>query len=184
MIDLEKSLISLIICFQKESIEVVLIGGLACGVWKHIRATKDIDFLVDEIHYEKIIKLMKSLGYRSCKEFDKLGVIKFQEDSENNLVEVDFVMANKDYLKDILTNSTVAEYKNKIIKISSPEQLIILKMKALKDNPDRDLDLFDIKKLIQLNSNDINIDVLEKIAEKIKMMGLFDEIKKEFKKSL
>jgi len=180
MVQLDKALKKMVRLFKKKSVKVVLVGGLACGVWKHVRATKDIDFLVASEDYEKIIQIMKSLGYEGCKEFDQLGILKFPEIPAKDLPEVDFVIANQDFLKKILKTAPVGDFNGEEISVSDPEQLIILKLKAINDNPDRDLDWYDIKSLIRLNRSNISYPVINSFLEKFNLMDKSNEIKKEF----
>jgi hypothetical protein len=182
MVQLDKALKELAKVFKKESVKVVLIGGIACGIWKHIRATKDIDFLLDSQDYEKVIQIMKHLGYEGCKEFKKLGIVKFPEVTAKGLAEVDFVVANQRYLKEIFETAPAGEFDGEDIFVSDPEQLIILKLKAIHDNPARELDWFDIKSLIRLNRANVRVKVILSFLKKFKLMDKSDEIEKEFNK--
>ena len=183
MVNLEKALVLLLKLFRDKSIKVVLVGGLACGVWKHFRATRDIDFLVHEDLYEIIIKEMKSLGYLNCIEYDELGIIKFDEVADKGLPEVDFVIANREYLREILRTAVIADYGEEKLHIANPEQLITLKLKAIKDNPGRDLDWYDIKNLIRLNSDNVSLDRVEELLKQFDLMERLDELRKEFTKT-
>ena len=183
MINLEKALVLLLKLFREKSIKVVLVGGLACGVWKHIRATRDIDFLVHEDCYEIIIKAMKFHGYLNCVEYDELGIIKFDEVADKGLPEVDFVIANREYLREIFRKAIIADYGAEKLHIANPEQLIALKLKAIRDNPDRDLDWYDIKNLIRLNSENISLDRVEELLKQFDLMERMDELRKEFSKT-
>ncbi len=183
MVNLEKALVNLLKLFREKSIKVVLVGGLACGVWKHIRATTDIDFLVHEDFCEAIIEAMKFLGYLNCIEYDELGIIKFDEVADKGLPEVDFVIANREYLKEIFKTAIMADYGEEKLHIANPEQLITLKLKAIKDNPEQDLDWFDIKNLIRLNSESVSLNRMEDLLKQFDLMERLDELRKEFTKT-
>ena len=62
-------------------------------------------------------------------------------------------------------------------------KLITLKLKAIKDNPGRDLDWYDIKNLIRLNSDNVRLDRVEELLRQFDLMERLDELRKEFTKT-
>ena len=66
------------------------------------------------------------------------------------------------------------------IRVLKPESLIAFKLQAVKNNPSRtSVDLQDIKKLAEINRQNMDWSLIDHYAELLKMDEVWNEIKKE-----
>lgn len=142
--------------FEAQNIRYALIGGLALGLLGVGRATMDIDFLVFRDDMPMVDKLMTELGYE-CR---------YRSENVSQYVsplavfgEVDFLHAFRESTLDMLRRAREHEIFGGTlrIKVVAPEDLIGLKLQALKNDPSgRALDLEDIKDLVRIHGEDLD----------------------------
>lgn len=147
--DLYEELVGLIDSLEKEELEYALCGGIAVAFYGYPRFTKDIDILIRREDLDQILKTIKNRGYwvkgglipfdwgkPSQREIYRISKVEGQE-----LLTLDLLIVNKT-LQDVWDQREIFEWKNRQVKVVSPEGLI--KMKRLAS---RDQDLLDLKKL-------------------------------------
>lgn len=163
--------------FGKENVRYALMGGFALGLWGVGRATVDIDFLVDRDDLVKVDKIMHDSGYE-CK---------FKSENVSQYVsplrifgEVDFLHAFREIAKSMLSRAEEKLAFNGAIKIRvlKPEDIIGLKLQAIKNNPSRkETDMADIKSLLSLYKEKIDWELIQKYCRILEMDETYRELK-------
>ena len=165
--------------FERLNIRYALMGGFALGLWGYGRATADIDFLAHRDDMDKVDTVMKSLDYECRYKSDNVS----QYLSPLKIFgEVDFIYAYRETSLAMLRNAEEKTVFNGDLKIRvlKPESLIAFKLQAVKNNPSRtSVDLQDIKKLAEINRQNMDWSLIDHYAELLKMDEVWNEIKKE-----
>ena len=140
--------------FEKEQISYALIGAFALKAYGHVRATRDLDFLVIADAQEKVIHYLESIGYETLHQSD--GFSNHQH-AIPKLGRIDFVYVSGETSKEIFRASRCLPlFGDPPLPVVSPEHLAALKIFAMKNNPDRALqEMADIKFLLSLPGVDI-----------------------------
>ncbi len=143
--------------------DYVMIGAQAVNAWvideDKVRATRDIDFLLDapEESAMNICQKFRDAGYtahlRMGKKSDEIPL--YIRLSSDIYPQIDIVFALKQWEKRIVKRGKMLRDFN--VKISSIEDLIVLKITAGSDN-----DLLDIKNLMTDRRADINLRFIKK----------------------
>jgi len=163
--------------FLAAEVRYSLIGGFALGVWEAGRSTVDMDFLVHRDDLDKIGKIMAGLGYE-CK---------YKTENVSQYVsplkifgEIDFIHAFRKASLEMLTRAKEKEIFNGEIKIKvlCPEDLIGLKLQAMKNNPSREpTDRADIEALISLHREKLDWELLEEYFKLFEMEDLSNKLR-------
>lgn len=133
--------------FNKRKVSYALIGGYAMAFYGIIRATVDIDFIVDEKDRD-YVKQTLAKNYRIFYESD--NVIQFI--SDDIFGNIDFILAKRDIGRDILKNARFFKATGgKIkIKVARLEDIIGLKLQAIKNEPKRYIkERYDIEMIME-----------------------------------
>lgn len=122
-----------------------LIGGLAVSAWSPPRATMDVDLLVlvEPYNLKHLVKALCDAGMNA--ELRRGGV----DDPVPCLIRADFldiIVATKKYEAEAIEQSISVNIAGRDIPVTSPEFLIILKLKA--GGP---RDLLDVQELLASN---------------------------------
>ncbi len=159
----------------------VMIGAQAVNAWliddDKIRATRDIDFLLDapKDTAMNICQKFRDAGYtahlRIGKKSDEIPL--YIRLTSNIYPQIDIVFASKPWEKKIVKNGKKLMDFN--IKVASVEDLIVLKIIAGSDR-----DILDIKNLIDDRQADINLksvkkkilEIDEKLLKRLKLLNL------------
>ncbi len=147
-----------------------LIGGLALAAYKVVRATQDIDFLVDSADADTLHGLLLGLGYR-C--------IHRSEDAANYLRAdegIDFLYAHRPASTRLLAEAYERETGMGRMRVVSAEGLIGLKLQAFVNNPKRTQDVEDIRSLLRNNRGALNMDEIKRYFAMFDREELFDEL--------
>jgi hypothetical protein len=158
--------------FEKEKLEYALIGAFALKAYGYVRATRDIDFIVEIDARPKIIPFLESLGYET---------LHVSEGYSNhlhplaNLGRIDFVYVQGETAEKIFGMSRKLLVLDDLrIPVACPEHIAALKIYAIKCNPDRKFrDFADIKELIELT--ELEQKDTKKYFEKYGMPEKYDE---------
>lgn len=150
-----------------------LIGGLALAPHKVIRATQDVDLLVDSDDADMIDRTVTTIGYRCLHRSAEAA--NYQRDDER----LDFVYARRPLARQLL--ATAIEYETVFgrLRAVSAEGIVGFKLQALVNDPRRTQDREDIKGLLRANRATLN---LEEVREYFRLFGqesLLDEILQE-----
>ena len=141
--------------FQKEGIDGILIGGFAVNYYKVSRQTVDVDFLITEEDFKKIVNLLKEAGYKQ--DFGQEKVFAhFRSNDKLSLMDVDFMLVSKETFAGMQKDAKEIEIAKRKFIIPSLDHLIALKLHSLKHNFKlrENRDLPDIINLIKANQVD------------------------------
>ncbi len=168
----------LVSSFEKDNILYAFIGGLALGLWGVGRSTVDIDILVSRDDMGKVDRIMTELGYE-CR---------FRSENVSQYIsplkvfgEVDFLHAFREASMEMLENAEEKTAFNNTLKIKvvRPEDLIGLKLQAIKNNPERDeQDTADIEMLISIHRKDIDWSLIKKYCIILEMDEIYEKLKR------
>lgn len=165
--------------FDRQNINYALIGGFALGLWGVGRATVDIDFLALRDDMPKVDGVMNHLGYECRYKSENVS----QYISPLKIFgEVDFIHA---FRAPSIAMLKRAEKKSiydgtMTIRVLKPEDIIGLKMQAMKSDKSRSgTDLADIKMLLKLQKNIIDYGIIEGHTKLLEMEDLLKEILEE-----
>lgn len=150
-----------------------VIGGLAVVSHNVVRATQDVDLLVDSDVADRLDTEMNRLGYR-C--------IHRSRDAANYLradQRVDFLYAHRPIARRLLASATVVVTSMGKLRVIGVEGLIGLKLQALTNDPRRSRDLEDIRALLQANRDRLNLDELREYFRLFDKETWLDELLRE-----
>lgn len=123
-----------------------LIGGLALAAHNVVRATRDVDFLVDAEDADRIDAILSRLGY-AC--------IHRSTDAANYLRGadgLDLLYAHRPEARRLLADAESRETGLGRVRVVGAEGLIAFKLQALANDPSRGRDLDDIRALLRNNA--------------------------------
>lgn len=143
-------------------VRYALIGGLALAPYNVIRATQDVDLLVDSESADAIHRELTALGYRSLhRSADAANYVRGDE-------RVDFLYAHRTVAKRLLASASTLMSSFGELRVIRSEGLIGFKLQGLTNDPRRTQDLEDIRALLRANRERLDM------AEVREYFRLFD----------
>jgi hypothetical protein len=118
--------------FEREGIRHALIGGLALRAWGHVRATQDVDFVVEQTETQRIVEFAESQG------FETIYVSEGYSNHVRGDDRIDFMYvdaATGAQIFDAAQQRTVVHGVE--LPVAKPEHLSAMKAIAIKWNPRR-----------------------------------------------
>jgi hypothetical protein len=173
--DFKAVLFALIERFNNHNIRYALIGGFAMGLWGMGRTTVDIDFLVHRDDMEKVDVIMTELGYECRYRTENVS----QYISPLKIFgEVDFLHAFREASLYMLERAEDKEVFGELnIKVLRPEDLIGLKLQAIKNNPERkQREIEDMLFLLKAHKDKIDWSLIDRYAKILNMEEVYKEI--------
>ncbi len=161
--------------FKKEGVYAVLIGGFAVNYYKVTRQSADVDFLISENDFKKILPLFKGQGYK----LDYTQEVFARLKSDNfYLMDIDFMFVDKDTLHKIIKAGKEVPIAGQKFILPSLGHLIALKLHSLKYNPKlrENKDLSDIVELIRVNKMQAKTKEFKELCLKFGTKELYDKI--------
>ena len=147
-----------------------LIGGLALAAHRVVRATQDVDFLVDADDADRLHGILLGLGYR-C--------IHRSEDAANYLrgdEGLDLLYAHRPVARRLLDEAEERRTAMGTLRVISVEGLIAFKLQGHVNDPSRVRDLEDIRALLRANRESIDFDEVRRYFKLFDREGLLDEL--------
>lgn len=147
-----------------------LIGGLALVAHQVVRATQDVDFLVDAEDAEALHAALLEHGYH-C--------IHRSEDAANYVREserLDILFAHRPRARRLLAGAAVAQTGAGPVPVVSVEGLVALKLQGFVNDPLRTQDLEDIRALLRRHSASVDINELREYFALFDRENLLDEL--------
>jgi hypothetical protein len=175
--DFETVLKKIIDTFEKNSINYALIGGFALGLYGVVRATNDLDFLIDKKHEAFLKEFMKQNVYNII--YESKDVIQF-EHPRAMLGSIDFLYAFRKPSLEMLKRAVKKKLFEETInmKVLIPEDIIGLKIQAIVNDKKRKiLELEDIKNLIVANPNCLDWEIIRSHFALFGLNALYKELK-------
>ena len=172
-----KSVLSLLLRkFRDENINYALIGGFAVGLWGVGKTTVDIDFLVRREDMNGIDSIMHDAGYE-CK-YSSENVSQYVSPLKV-FGEVDFLHAFREASIEMLKRAEEKEIFDEPLKITvlKPEDLIGLKLQAIKNDPLRlRNDMADIESLINIHGRKLDLSLVKKYFQIFDMEDMYKQL--------
>jgi len=153
---------------EDQGIEYMLIGGLAVGIWGEPRATVDIDFLVSvkTNDFDLLRQKVKGSGrfifiHDEPMIFGKISFLRATLKT-NTDISVDFLFADDDFKNEALKRKETVQIADFSVNISTPEDLIILKLLSR-----REQDRLDADKILDIQKNYLDWEYLRKWSKRL-----------------
>ncbi len=128
-----------------------LIGGLALALHKVIRATQDVDLLVDATDGDKIDAALKEHGYRCVHR--SADAANYLRDDER----IDLLYASRPIARELLTAAAVLPTAFGDLRVVGAEGLIGFKLQGWVNDPRRTQDLEDIRALLRTHPDTLDM---------------------------
>lgn len=150
-----------------------LIGGLALASHKVVRATQDVDLLVDAEKSDDIHAALLQLGYQCLHRSDEAGNYSRKDE------RVDFLFASRPIARRLLAGA--AELKTSLgeLRVISTEGLIGFKLQGWVNDARRTRDLEDIRALLRANRATLDMQEVREYFQLFNHTDLLDELLQE-----
>ncbi|MBI2397969.1 MAG: nucleotidyltransferase [Xanthomonadales bacterium] len=155
---------------HSRGIEHALIGGLAVLLRARERATFDVDFLIDGSRHQEFLELLRESGFEVLT--DNLNFGNFVGPGG---LRVDALYAVRVHGKAMLARAAEIGAAGVRLRVVQAEDLIGLKLQALRNNPTRHRDWDDIRALYRMR--DATFDDA-RVREFVAMFGFEDEYRR------
>lgn len=150
-----------------------LIGGLALASYKVVRATQDIDLLVEAARADEIDATVRALGYRCLhRSADAANYARGDE-------RVDFLYAARPIARRLLETAPQIRTSLGELRVVSAEGLIGFKLQGWVNDPQRTQDLEDIRALLRANAGALDMAEVRKYFRLFDRETLFDDLLRE-----
>lgn len=161
---------------KKARISLVLIGGFAVNYYKYTRQTADVDFLITNEDFQKILVLLESAGYRV--DYSREVFARLISTKSSLLMDIDFMFVDGETLAKIIKDSQKTSIGGCEFRVPSLEHLIALKLHAVKYNPRPRLtkDIPDIVNLIIINKLNVKSKRFKELCLKYATQDIYQKI--------
>lgn len=180
--DFRTVLSKLLTAFGKHNIRYALMGGFAMGLWGGSRSTVDLDFLVNLDDMSKVDEIMTGLGYELRHHSENVS----QYVSPLRVMgEVDFLHAFRRASLEMLQRAADKRIFNGSLTVKTlrPEDLIGLKLQAIKNNPKREEnDLADIRMLIHIRKGILDWELIKGYCKILGMENIYEKLRRELER--
>ncbi|MBA8884423.1 nucleotidyl transferase AbiEii/AbiGii toxin family protein [Dokdonella fugitiva] len=147
-----------------------LIGGLALAVHQVVRATRDVDFLVDAQDADHVHAILLGLGYRCVhRSEDAANYVRGDEG-------LDVIVARRPIARRLLAEASERATALGPLRVVSAEGLIGFKLQALVNDPARTRDLDDIRALLRAHRGRLKISEVREYFALFDRKALLDEL--------
>jgi len=186
--EIENILSRLEIIFKATKLKYVIVGGIAVIHYGHVRATQDIDIIIED-DYSKISQF---IGLLKAYEFDVMDdqfKLAYQEKTnisifdKNSFLRLDIKVADKEREREVLIHAKKEKILGKEIFIAPLEYVLIGKliyMGLIDDIPNSELleyqDVVDFLTLFHANKEKIDLTFLINKAKQIGLKTTLDRL--------
>lgn len=150
--------------------QFALIGGLALASYKVVRATQDLDLLVEAAKSDEIDAAVIGLGYHCLHR--SASAANYARGDER----VDFIYAARPIAQRLLASATELTTGLGKLRVVSVEGLIGFKLQALVNDARRTQDLEDIRALLRANRGTVEIDEVREYFRLFDRESLLDDL--------
>ena len=157
-------------CLGRSGTTAALIGGLALAPHRVIRATQDVDLLVDADRADDVARELESLGYRCI--YRSPDAANFLREDER----VDLLFASRPIARQLLLGATARQTSFGELRVVSLEGLIAFKLQGFVNDAARTQDLEDIRALIRANRESMDEAEVRRYFQLFDRETLLDEI--------
>lgn len=166
--DLRESLKSLERQLERSGIHHALIGGLGLVAHGLPRATSDIDYYVSGEHEDALHGLLTELGFETLQRTENVSSYLLGR------LRVDVLYARREYGVRMLADAQSVTLDGTQLRALRLEDIIGLKLQALRSNPSRTQDLADIERAVR--EKRLEMDRIRRYARVLEMEALLDEL--------
>jgi Uncharacterised nucleotidyltransferase len=156
--------------FARNGTEPALIGGLAVVAHQVVRATQDVDFLVEAEAGDKVHDALLELGYQCL----------YRSDDAANYVRgtegLDLLYAHRALARRLLAQASERETPMGCLRVISVEGLVGFKLQGFVNDATRTRDLDDIRSLLKMHRASLNIDEVREYFALFNKSELLDEL--------
>ncbi len=153
--------------------QFALIGGLALASHNVVRATQDVDLLVDADRADEVHAAMSSLGYDCLHRSAEAGNYSRKDE------RVDFLYASRSIARRLLGGAKEVKTSFGDLRVISTEGLIGFKLQGWVNDPRRTRDMEDIRALLRANRSTVDMKEVREYFQLFDRMELFDELLRE-----
>jgi hypothetical protein len=164
---------------------MAVMGGLALAVWKHVRATRDVDLLVNlgSKDADEVIALFQAAGVRPKRQppilaVGPLRILQLLYEPPGTLVDlqIDVLLAESEYFQQALSRRIPARLPGLDLEIAvlSCEDLILHKLIA-----GRIIDRLDAVALLRINGPGLDQEYLKEWVSRLSLTAEWQEVWKE-----
>lgn len=147
-----------------------LIGGLALAAHQVVRATQDVDFLVDADDADRMHEVIVGLGYTCVhRSGDVANYVRGDEG-------LDLLYAHRPVARKLLAEAQERETTMGRLRVISVEGLIAFKLQAHVNDPSRGRDIEDIRALLRANAGSVDLEELRQYFQLFDREDLLDEL--------
>lgn len=147
-----------------------LIGGLALAAHQVVRATQDVDFLIDVDDADRLHEVILGLGYTCIhRSRDAANYVRGDEG-------LDLLYAHRPVARKLLAQAEERDTAMGRLRVISVEGLIAFKLQAHVNDPSRGRDIDDIRALFKVNAELINLDEVRQYFRLFDQENLLDEL--------
>ena len=111
--------------FKKAGVSGVLVGGFAVNQYCPPRFTGDVDFLVTEAIYDRLLPRLKQLGFR---EGTRQHLFARFEANATNMLDIDFLFVDPQTFDSIVKDGKKENVLGETFIVASLEHLLALKL--------------------------------------------------------
>lgn len=163
---------------KKSGVKLILIGGLATGLWGRPRATFDIDGLIS-LKKEKLKDFLFFLNKMGFK-YSKVNPLKSIQGLSlltlsylKDKIYIDLFIAENEFQKGIIKRAKKVSFQNLNLRIISAEDLILVKLQS-----GRARDIEDVRDILRENITKLDFGYLKKWSQRLGVkVFLEDEIR-------
>ena len=156
--------------FARNGTKPALIGGLAVVAHQVVRATQDVDFLVEAEAADKIHDALLALGYQCL----------YRSEDAANYVRVaeglDLLYAHRPLARRLLAQASERDTPMGRLRVISVEGLIGFKLQGFVNDATRTRDLDDIRALLQIHRASLDMDELREYFALFNKPELLNEL--------
>jgi predicted nucleotidyltransferase len=154
-------------------VRAALIGGLALAAHKVIRATQDVDLLVDTSVADQIDEAVTQLGYHCLHRSGNAA--NYARGPER----LDFLFAGRPIARRLLADAVQRTTEYGALCVVSGEGLIGFKLQAVVNDPRRTQDLEDIRALLRANRASLDMNEVREYFRLFEREALLAELLNE-----
>lgn len=147
-----------------------LIGGLALAAHDVVRATRDVDFLVDSVDADRLHELLLGLGYACIhRSSDAANYLRGEEG-------LDLLYAHRPVARRLLLDAEDRDTPMGRLRVISAEGLVAFKLQGYVNDPTRVRDLDDIRALLRAHYGTLDHQELREYFRLFEKEDLFETL--------
>ena len=150
--------------------DAALIGGLALSAHGVVRATQDVDFLVDRDRADAVDELLVGLGYACVHRSEDAANYRRQDQG------LDLIYAHRPGARRLLAEAEERQTSLGPVRVLGVEGLIAFKLQAIANDPSRLQDRGDIAALVRANRGRLDADRLRGFFRLFEQEAWLDEL--------